>query len=133
MGALEGDDIQVWMGDLRTSNLGLSSTQTLDHLDITTQTGAEAALEIIDAAITQSDTARSRTGSVSSRLISTMASLDTESLSIQQAEESISNADIAKETLELAMNAVLLNTQASVLAQTTNLPNEIYGTLYGFS
>lgn len=133
VGALSDDDIQVWMGDLRTSNLGLSSTQTLDSLDITTQTGAAAALDIIDAAIAQSDSARARSGSISSRLVSTMASLDTESLSVQQAEASISNADIAKETLQLAMNTVLLNTQASVLAQTTNLPNQIYGTLYGFN
>lgn len=133
LGALEDKEVRFTLGDLRTNQLGLSSDNMLADIDVTTVTGANSALDVIDAAIEQATLVQAQAGSVASRLSAATTSLDTESENIQTAEARISNADIAQETTELTTNTLLLNVQAAILAQANLYPSEIAGILLGLN
>ena len=117
--------------DVRSTNLGLSAGNSLSDINVTTLTGAEDAMEVVDAALDQLNSVNSFVGSLGSRMQDTSGNLTLYSLSLQQAETSIASTDIAKETTELLMNYILLNSQAVALAQTTLIPKNVFSLLTG--
>ena len=93
------------------SNIGISA------LSVATVTGAQSALSILDAAISEVASLRAGFGTVQNRLESAIRSLAVSQENTSAAESRIRDVDFASETAELTRNQVLQQAGISVLAQ----------------
>lgn len=117
--------------DLRPNNLGLSEEQNLTTIDVTTASGAEEALDIVDRAIEQTNDVLSRLGSFTNRLQSTSEHLDFTSFILENTFNQITSANVAEETTNLALNSIFLEARTSLLIQANTLQQNVFEILYG--
>ncbi len=92
-------------------------------LDISTQSGAQAALSALDEAIIAKDQARAEAGSMVNRLENTVTALTIQAENLQASESAISDADIAAEMSEFTRNLILAQSGVAMLAQANSLSN----------
>jgi len=105
---------------------GYSSTlSSLASLDITTVTGSNAAINIIDAAINQINGQQADLGAIQNRFTSTIGNLNTSSTNLSAAQSRIEDTDYAAETANLAHFQILQQAGTAMLAQANSLPNSI--------
>ena len=119
IGADAGQNIQFTVGDLRADNLGFGrgSGRTVQDIEVTSLSGSEEAIRIIDEALEQVSRTRSILGAATNRLTAAVSSLSVSAENLQAAESRIRDADIAAETSRFTLNQVLLQAGTSVLAQ----------------
>jgi flagellin len=110
------DQIAVTTSDARASTLGVAG------LDLSTQGGAQAALDTIDTAIDTISAARAQFGAVGNRLDSVTNTIATASENLSAANSRIRDVDVAEETSQMARANVLLQAGVSVLAQANQAP-----------
>jgi flagellin len=103
--------------DARASELGI------DGIDITEKAGAREALNMVDEALVKVGTMRANFGAVQSRLNATTSNLDVQYENLSAANSRIRDADVAKETSEMASAQVLQSAAVSVLAQANQFPS----------
>ena len=108
--------IKVSMTDMRSVALGLKGTDGAT-LNVSTQTKANAAINVLDTAIQKALDQQTTIGSIESRLDYTSSNLTTASENVQASESTIRDADMAKEMTEYTKNNVLLQAAQSMLAQ----------------
>lgn len=111
------------------NELQTSSKQTVDSIDISTAEGAQAALDIVDGALSAIDANRADLGAVQNRMLSTVANLSATSENLSAARSRIQDADFAKETTELTRNQIMLQAGMSILAQAKGLPQQVLSLL----
>jgi len=105
---------------------GYSSTlQSLSSLDISSVTGANAAINIVDAAINQINGQQANLGAIQNRFTSTISNLNTSSTNLSAAQSRIEDTDYAAETANLAHYQILQQAGTAMLAQANSLPNSI--------
>lgn len=107
------------IGDLTATNLGFGrdSGRTVADIDVTTLSGANEAIAIIDEALNQVNKTRSILGAATNRLESTISSLSISSENLTASESRIRDVDVARESSAFTKNQVLLQAGLSVLAQ----------------
>ena len=105
------DQIQVTTADARAATLGIAA------LNLSTQAGAQTALDTIDTAIQTVSAARAGFGAVGNRLNTVSSTIATESENLSAADSRIRDVDVAAETSELARQNVLMQAGVSVLSQ----------------
>jgi flagellin len=110
------DYYYIRIGNATASGLGLSSTA------ISTQVGAQTALETIDMAVQSKDTVRASLGAISNRLSNTISNLSIQAENLQAAESRISDVDVANEMTEFTRNQILVQSAVAMLAQANSLP-----------
>lgn len=120
-GASGNDTISVTIAGMASADLG-GATGGLGTLDITTVTGAQAALSVIDTAVNNVSSARATLGSAQNRLNVTIANLGSARENMAAANSRIRDVDVASETAALTRNNILLQAGASVLAQANQSP-----------
>ncbi len=103
-------------GDATLDGLGLGS------IDISTKDGARNLLGGLDDALEKVSRMRSGFGALQSRLESTVNGLDVKSENLQAARSRLIDADVAKESADLASASMLQNASISVLAQANQQP-----------
>ncbi len=103
-------------GSATVSNLGIEGA------DISDKSGARDLLNSVDTALEQVSKMRAGFGAIQSRLESTTNGLDVRSENLSSARSRIADADIAKESSDLASASVLQNAAVSVLAQANQQP-----------
>ncbi|GHD46954.1 flagellin [Marinobacter persicus] len=124
-----GQTIDVnFSADMNASALGSSSIKVSD-IDISTATGASAALDALDTALGQVNEFRSDLGAVQNRFESTINNLATNIESASAANSRILDADFAAESAKLAKSNVLQQAGISVLAQANARPNQVLSLL----
>ena len=111
--------ITVTVGKLSTSSLSISK------LDISTQTGAQAAIASINAAIKSVSTTRGKLGAVQNRLEHTINNLGVMTENIQDAESTIRDTDIAEEMMAYTKNNILVQSAQAMLAQANQVPQGV--------
>ena len=111
IGALNGQKIQITIGAMNASNIGVKS------LYVTTFSKAGAAMSNIQKAIDKVSTQRSALGAVQNRLEHTIKNLDTTSENTSSAESRIRDTDMAKEMVSYSKNNILMQAGQSMLAQ----------------
>jgi len=111
------DQISITLGDLSSATLGVDS----GTLDLSTSTGASAAISVIDAAINTVSGYRSDYGAVENRLGNALNNLETFGQSTLEAESRIRDADFGKETADLSQNQILQQAGVSVLSQAKSI------------
>lgn len=103
-------------GSATPDELGLAS------VDIGSKDGARDLLNNIDSALEKVSKMRAGFGAMQSRLESTVTGLDVKSENLSAARSRIADADVAKESSELASASMLQNASISVLQQANQQP-----------
>ncbi len=99
-----------------------SSTDYVSGIDISTQSGAQSAIDVIDKALGKIDSQRGNLGAVQNRFESTIANLQNISENISAARSRILDADIAQETSNMTKQNILQQAGISILAQANQAP-----------
>lgn len=119
-------------GELFTTNGANASALTaVSTIDISSSVGSQAALSIVDAAITAIDAERAQLGAVQNRLSSTISNLQNIIENVSAARSRIRDTDFAIETSNLAKNQVLQQAGLSVLSQANASSQSVLTLLQG--
>ncbi|KLD73073.1 flagellin [Xanthomonas hyacinthi] len=105
------------------------TTSTLQDLDISTFSGAQKALEIVDKALTAVNSSRADMGAVQNRFTSTIANLSSTSENLSASRSRIRDTDYAKETAELTRTQILQQAGTAMLAQAKSVPQNVLSLL----
>jgi flagellin len=101
----------------------------VDDVDIGTVAGANQALQIIDAALTEINSQRADLGAIQNRFESVITNLANVSENSSAARSRIQDADFAQETANLARAQILQQAGISVLAQANAQPQNVLALL----
>lgn len=102
--------------------IGFSNLENDAGFSISTQQGAQQALDALENAILSKDNIRASLGALQNRLSNTITNLQIQAENIQAAESRISDADIAKEMTTFVRNQILTQAGVAMLAQANNMP-----------
>lgn len=106
-----------------------SADLNIDDIDVTT--GAQAAVQALDAAISTVSTLRAELGATQSDLQSNITSLGVAKENIAASESSIRDADMAQEMVQFTRNQILLQAGTAMLTQANSAPQSLLGLLRG--
>ncbi|MBK7168646.1 MAG: flagellin [Gammaproteobacteria bacterium] len=109
-------------GTIFTAATTASALSSVAAINIGTQTGAQSAIAVADAALQFIDNARGSLGAVQNRLLSTISNLSNVAENVTNARSRILDADFAAETANLTRASILQQAGISVLAQANALP-----------
>jgi flagellin len=112
------DRISVSLSSATATSIGISSGMTLS-----TASGAQSALGLIDNAIGQVSDRRGDIGAAQNRLLTTINNLATSHENLSAANSRIRDADIAAETAKFASTQILMQAGVSILAQANQQPS----------
>jgi len=123
--ATTNDSISVSLEDMHATALGNATGVTggLSALDISSVTGAQDALAVIDQAISDVSDRRAGLGSVQNRLQITISNLSSARENLAAANSRIRDVDVAEETASMTRNNILMQAGVAVLAQANQLPS----------
>jgi flagellin len=137
IGANKGQRILVGLDDARASHLGyieglrftstgaVTQAGTVDAINVTTLTGADDAIEIVDRALEQVSRLRSFLGATTNRLEATIANLGVANENLSASESRVRDADIAFETTQFTRNQILIQAGTAILAQANLQPQSV--------
>ncbi len=111
------------------AGVNTSTFSAVASMDISTASGAQSAISVIDAAMSTVNSSRGDLGSYQNRFVSAIASLQTTSENVSGARSRIRDADFAAETASLTRNQVLQQAGMAMLAQANALPNGVLALL----
>lgn len=123
------DAFNISAADTSVATTLASSLSSVASVNISTQSGAQSAIAVVDSAIQGIDSQRAVIGAVQNRLSSTISNLSSVSENVSAARSQIQDADFAKETANLTRTQILQQAGISVLAQANALPQQILGLL----
>ena len=127
VGADAGTDNQISI-----STVDMSATATaVAALDISSASGATAALTAIDTQLQSVNTARADLGAIQNRFSSVISNLQTSSENLSAARSRIQDTDYAKETAELTRTQILQQAGTAMLAQANQLGQGVLTLLRG--
>ncbi|MBI5659693.1 MAG: flagellin [Nitrosomonadales bacterium] len=106
-----------------TAGAGVSS------LDLTTASGAQSALTVLDSAINNINSSRGALGAFQNRFASTVISLQTTAENLTASRSRIQDADFAAETASLTRAQILQQAGTAMLAQANAIPNGVMALL----
>ena len=113
------NQMKVVIGDMHTKALGI------DGLDISNQTSAKEAIDVIKNAINQVSSVRGDLGAVQNRLEHTSNNLSVMAENIQDAESTIRDTDVAEEMMSYVKNNILVQSAQAMLAQANQVPQGV--------
>jgi flagellin len=118
-GNTTNDRIDISLGDATATGLGV------DSISFATASGAQSALDTIDAAISSLSVIRGNVGAAQNRLGYAAANLATTIENIQAAESVIRDVDMAAEMTQFTKNQILLQAGTAMLAQANIAPQQV--------
>jgi flagellin len=125
VGADAGTDNQIAI-----STVDMSATATaVAALDISSASGATAALTAIDTQLQSVNTARADLGAIQNRFSSVISNLQNSSENLSAARSRIQDTDYAKETAELTRTQILQQAGTAMLAQAKSVPQNVLSLL----
>ncbi|WP_252215944.1 flagellin [Clostridium sp. VAP41] len=119
IGANEGQNIALSIGDMRAKSLGV------DGIDVSNAKSADKSVTTIQKAIDQVSTERSKLGAYQNRLEHTINNLGTSSENLQAAESRVRDVDMAKEMMAFSKNNILSQASQAMLAQAKSQPEAV--------
>ncbi|MEZ4336587.1 MAG: flagellin [Sandaracinaceae bacterium] len=122
IGATSSDVITATIKGTASADLG-GVTGGLGSIDISTQTGAQAALSVIDQAIDDVSSRRADLGAVQNRLNVTISNLGSARENLSAANSRIRDVDVASESAAMTRNNILMQAGVAVLAQANQAPS----------
>ncbi|WP_342559406.1 flagellin Hag [Metasolibacillus sp. FSL K6-0083] len=137
IGANSGQSISLSISNMSASALGVNALSTGGTAEIgsageigggiriTTQTGADNAISVIDSALKRVSETRASLGAVQNRLEHTINNLGATSENLTAAESRIRDTDMAKEMMQFTKNNILMQAAQSMLAQANQQPQGV--------
>lgn len=119
IGANEGQMMQLRIQNMSTAALGL------DDMNLNTSAKSQEAIGLVDAAIAQVSSARSKLGAYQNRLEHTVANLDVAAENMTSSMARIQDADMAAEMAEYTKDNILAQAGNAMLAQANQRPQQI--------
>jgi flagellin-like hook-associated protein FlgL len=119
IGANEGEDMGVNIGDMRSSALGLNKVLVTDR------ESAARSITVIDAAIDKVSMQRAKLGAYQNRLEHTANNLIVASENLTAAESRIRDTDMSKEMMTFTKLQIMLQAGTSMLSQANALPQNV--------
>jgi len=120
------DYYYIAIGNSTASALGVGNQSDRSvssaGFSISTQAGAQQALDAINQAIISKDNIRASLGALQNRLENTITNLSIQAENLQAAESRISDVDVALEMTEFVRNQILTQAAVAMLAQANQLP-----------
>ena len=113
------NQMKVVIGDLHTTGMGI------DGIDISTQKGAQDAVQVVRDAINYVSSIRGDLGAVQNRLEHTGNNLSVMQENIQDAESTIRDTDVADEMMKYVKNNILVQSAQAMLAQANQVPQGV--------
>ena len=113
------NQLTVSVGNMSSSALGIGG------IDISTQTGAKAAVDKIRKAINSVSSTRGDLGAIQNRLEHTINNLGVTTENMTAAESRIRDVDMAKEMMTYTKNNILVQASQAMLAQANQLPQGV--------
>lgn len=103
---------------------GTASLNTVENIDISGEdaNGAQSAIEVIDAALTQIDSSRATLGAIQNRFSHTISNLANMAENTSESRGRIRDTDYAYETSQMTKQQILQQAGTSVLSQANQLP-----------
>jgi len=132
IGANANQTASLSIGNFAASQLGqgVVSGLNLSNLDLTSATGANNALQVIDQAITEVSRARGSIGNFQRNVLeSNIRSLGTARENLAATESSIRDTDVAAEMTQYTKSQILQQAGLSVLAQANSAPQAVLSLL----
>ncbi len=102
-----------------------ATTQAVSTIDVSSQNGANQAMESIDNALATVNNIQASLGAAQNRFTAIATTQQAESTDLSGAQSSITSADFAQETANLSKAQVLQQAGISVLAQANSLPQQV--------
>jgi len=112
-----------------TTTAAASDAVFAGDVDISSFSGAQQALGIMDAALTEVNSARAEFGAIQNRFESVITNLQTGAENLSAARSRIRDADFAAETAELTRAQILQQAGISVLSQANASPQSVLALL----
>lgn len=134
IGAYDNQAVTYAMPVVFSTSLGIGAIPglTLADVDVTTQSGAQQAIRLIDDAITQLSQLRGQLGSFQKNFLeSTVRSLNIATENLAASESQIRDADMATEMTTYTRLQVLQQSGMAMLAQANQAPQNILQLLKG--
>ena len=128
IGTKANQTIKVGLTDMKAQALGLQGSDN-STIQVGNQKQANAAINVLDAAIQKALDQQTTIGAVQSRLEYTQTNLTTASENVTAAESTIRDADMAKEMTEYTKNNVLMQAAQSMLAQANQSSSNVLSLL----
>lgn len=124
---------QGFNGNNIASAGGTSALNSVEDIDISGVTAAnsQAAIEVIDAALSQIDENRADLGAVQNRFTHTISNLANVQENVSASRSRIQDTDFAKETAEMTKNQILQQAGTSILSQANQIPQAAISLLGG--
>jgi flagellin len=113
------NQLSLSINDIHTKSLGIND------VDISTQEGAQSAIDAIKTAINTVSSTRGDLGAVQNRLEHTANNLSVMTENIQDAESTIRDTDIAEEMMSYTKNNILVQSAQAMLAQANTVPQGV--------
>ena len=101
----------------------------LNTVDISTVAGANAAISVLDGALSQVTSIRSDLGAIQNRFGSTVSNLSATAENLNAARSRVLDADFAAETAALTRAQILQQAGVSILSQANALPQLVLSLL----
>lgn len=134
IGANAGETASLSLGNFSASQLGTTAVTglNLSNIDVTSTTGANDAMKVVDAAIAQISRARGGIGSfVRNNLESNVRSLNVAKENLSATESAIRDIDVAMEMTAFTKLQILQQSGMAVLAQANAAPQAVLSLLRG--
>lgn len=132
VGAFANQTVALSLGNYQASQLGTGviTGANLSNIDLTTASGANNALQVIDAAIDTITRARGSIGNFQRNVLeSGVRSLGVAKENLSAAESNIRDVDVASEMTNYTKLQILQQAGMSVLAQANQAPNQVLSLL----
>lgn len=137
LNSVDGSEMSIELsGSATTLSTGLQNVNdattvgdAVANIDISTQAGAQKAIDTIDRALTEINDTRADLGAVNNRLDFTVSNLANVSEKTSAAKSRIMDADFAAETANLSKAQVLQQAAQAMLAQANARPQQVLSLL----
>ncbi|RYG26021.1 hypothetical protein EON82_04910 [bacterium] len=134
IGANAGQTAQLSIGNFAAGQLGQGAVSglSLNSLNLTTTTGANDAMKVIDKAIGDVTTARGRIGNFQKNVLESNArTLGVAKENLIATQSSITDVDVAEEMTNYTKLQILQSTGMAILAQAKSAPQSVLQLLQG--
>jgi flagellin len=125
IGANAGQSIELNIGSMTASGLGVVAGTATGQVSVATQTGANTAITTINTAIEKVSAQRSSLGAVQNRLEHTINNLGTSTENLTASESRIRDVDMAAEMMTFTKNNILSQAAQAMLAQANQQPQGV--------
>ncbi|MCC6443736.1 MAG: hypothetical protein IT210_09815 [Armatimonadetes bacterium] len=134
IGANANQSEKLSLGNVQAYQLGntVVASMTLATVDVTTATGANDAIKIIDEAISQVSGLRANLGAFQKQTLeSNMRSLGIAKENLSASESAVRDTDMAAEMVSFTRSQILMQAGTAMLAQANSMPQQVLQLLRG--